>query len=87
MGLQVSINSNQVDHVTAFDGSPLPNKPTYRVAMNSYDSQSAGQRFPIVGRLVARSSSRRILHDIDIRNALIDFFVTQGKVSRSSLLV
>ncbi len=69
------------------DGSPLPAKPTYRIAMNSYDSQSAGQRYPTVGRLVSRSSSHRILHPIETRDALIDFFVTLQKIGRDSLLV
>ncbi len=91
MGLRFNINSNQakaqVDNLTAPDGSPLPAKPVYRIALNSYDSQSAGQRFPTVGRLVARPSSQRVLHSIDIRDALIDFFLTHEKISRSSLLV
>jgi 2',3'-cyclic-nucleotide 2'-phosphodiesterase (5'-nucleotidase family) len=77
----------QVDDLRASDGSPLAAKPTYRVALNSYDSQSAGQRFLTVGKLVAQPSSKRVLHPIDIRDALIDFFVTRQKVSRSSLLV
>ena len=77
----------QVQDLRAVDGSPLPGKPLYRVAFNSYDSQSGGQRFPTVARLVAGGSSHRILHAIQIRDALIDFFVTRQKVSRASLLV
>jgi 2',3'-cyclic-nucleotide 2'-phosphodiesterase/3'-nucleotidase len=76
-----------VNDLQAADGSPLPAQSTYRVAMNSYDSQSAGQRFPSVSRLVASPSSRRILHPMEIRDALIDFFVSRQKISRSSLLV
>jgi 2',3'-cyclic-nucleotide 2'-phosphodiesterase (5'-nucleotidase family) len=77
----------QVDDLRTSDGSPLPAKPPYRIALNSYDSQSAGERFLTVGKLVAQPSSKRILHPIDIRDALIDFFVTQQKVSHGSLLV
>jgi 2',3'-cyclic-nucleotide 2'-phosphodiesterase (5'-nucleotidase family) len=80
-------NGPQVDDLRANDGSPLPAKPVYRVALNSYDSQSGGQRFPTVAKLVARASSHRILHPIQIRDALIDFFLTRQKVSRGSLLV
>jgi len=79
--------SFQVDDLRANDASPLPSKPTYRIALNSYDSQSAGQRFTTVAKLVAQASSRRVLHSIQIRDALIDFFVTRQKVSKSSLLV
>ena len=77
----------QVDDLRAPDGSPLPDKPTYRLALNSYDSQSAGQRFPVIARLVAQPSSRRVMHSIGTRDALIDFFVTQQRVSKASLLV
>jgi 2',3'-cyclic-nucleotide 2'-phosphodiesterase (5'-nucleotidase family) len=77
----------RVEDLCAADGSPLPIKPVYRIALNSYDSQSGGQRFPTVAKLVARASSRRILHPIQIRDALIDFFLTRQKVGKSSLLV
>jgi len=83
----VDANRLSVTDFQAVDGSPLPTKPLYRIALNSYDSQSAGQRFPVVGRLVARPSSHRVLHDIDIRDALIDFFVSRQKVNRTSLLI
>jgi hypothetical protein len=65
----------------------VPVQPSYRVALNSYDSQSGGGRFPVVVRLVARPSSRRILHPILVRDALIDFFVSRQKVGKTSLLV
>jgi 2',3'-cyclic-nucleotide 2'-phosphodiesterase (5'-nucleotidase family) len=91
MGVRVigSRNGNafQVEDLRAADGSPLPVKPAYRIALNSYDSQSGGQRFPTVAKLVARASSRRILHPIEIRDALIDFFLARQKVGRASLLV
>jgi 5'-nucleotidase / UDP-sugar diphosphatase len=77
----------QVDDLRAVDGSPLPSKSTYRIALNSYDSQSGGQRFPTVAKLVARPSSRRVLHPILTRDALIDFFVTRQKINKASLLV
>lgn len=65
----------------------VPFQPSYRVALNSFDSQSGGGRFPAVARLVARPSSRRILHPIQVRDALIDFFVSRQKVGKASLLV
>jgi 2',3'-cyclic-nucleotide 2'-phosphodiesterase/3'-nucleotidase len=80
-------NGFRIEDLGAADGSPLPLKPAYRIALNSYDSQSGGQRFPTVAKLVARASSRRILHPIQIRDALIDFFLTRQKVGTASLLV
>ncbi len=80
-------NGFQIEDLRALDGSPLPVKTAYRIALNSYDSQSAGQRFPTVAKLVAGSSSRRILHPILIRDALIDFFLERHQVGKASLLV
>jgi hypothetical protein len=65
----------------------LPDKPRYRVALNSYDAQSGGQRLLKVARLAAAPENRRVLHDMEIRAALIDFFATRQRVSRASLLV
>jgi 2',3'-cyclic-nucleotide 2'-phosphodiesterase (5'-nucleotidase family) len=80
-------NVFQIEDLRAADGSPLPVKSAYRIALNSYDSQSGGQRFPTVAKLVARPLSRRILHPIEIRDALIDFFLSRQKVGMASLLV
>ncbi len=75
-----------ITEIRAADGSPLPDKPRYRVALNSYDSQSGGQRHLEVARLVAQPANRRVLHAIEIRDALIDFFVTQRTIGKTSLL-
>ncbi len=91
MGIRPVLSNNAtqttVDDLRAMDGSPLPSKPSYRVALNSFDSQSGGQRFPVVAKLVANPSNHRVLHPIFIRDALIEFFVTRQKVGRNSLLV
>jgi 2',3'-cyclic-nucleotide 2'-phosphodiesterase (5'-nucleotidase family) len=77
----------QVSAIMAADGSPLPVKPTYRVALNSYDSQSGGGRFPLLGQLVVDPANQRRLYPTQIRDALIDFFVTRKIISKASLLV
>jgi 2',3'-cyclic-nucleotide 2'-phosphodiesterase (5'-nucleotidase family) len=91
MGVRVVLSGEgtavRIEDLRAADGSPLPVKAVYRIALNSYDSQSGGQRFPAVARLVATPSNHRILHSIQIRDALIDFFLTRQKVGRASLLV
>ena len=68
------------------DGFPLPDKPRYRVALNSYDAQSGGQRLLVVARLAADAANRRVLHDMEIRGALIDFFADRQTISRAALL-
>lgn len=76
-----------VSELRSHDGGILPDKKTYRVAMNSYDSQSGGQRFFTVARLVATAANFRKLHSIMTRDALIEFFVKRRRVNRASLLV
>jgi 2',3'-cyclic-nucleotide 2'-phosphodiesterase (5'-nucleotidase family) len=85
--IQGTAREAQVVDLRAADGSPLPDKPRYRVALNSYDAQSGGQRLLRVARLAALPENRRVLHDVEIRAALIDFFATRQRVSRASLLV
>jgi 2',3'-cyclic-nucleotide 2'-phosphodiesterase (5'-nucleotidase family) len=91
MGLRLvfdpAAGSPQVTGLQAADGLPLPEKPRYRVALNSYDSQSAGQRLLEVARLVAQPANLRVLHPIGVRDALIDFFTSRRQVDKSSLLV
>ena len=90
MGLQILATRGngtwQVSAVRNADGSPL-NRPTTRVALNSYDSQSGGGRFPLLAQLVATAANRRTFYPLQIRDALIDFFVSRQKISRASLLV
>ena len=91
MGMKLILDSSRknpgIVDLRSADGSPLPDKPRYRVALNSYDSQSGGERLLEVARLVAKPANQRIFHPIEIRNALIEFFVTRRTVGKSSLLV
>jgi 2',3'-cyclic-nucleotide 2'-phosphodiesterase (5'-nucleotidase family) len=89
MGVRLLLDptTGQVSDVRAADGSPLRDKARYRVALNSYDAQSGGQRLLTVGRLAANPDNRRLLHDIEIRAALVEFFAARPSVGRASLLV
>ncbi len=89
MGIRpiIDTSSGQVRELRAADGSPLPDKPRYRVALNSYDAQSGGQRLLTVGRLAADPDNRRLWHDVEIRAALVEFFSARRQVGRASLLV
>ncbi len=69
------------------DGRPLAQDRIYRLAVNSYDSQSGGQRYPELARLVATPANQRVLHPLQVRDALVEFFTTRGEVTHASLLV
>jgi 2',3'-cyclic-nucleotide 2'-phosphodiesterase (5'-nucleotidase family) len=88
MGVRAMIDpaTGQVREVRAADGSPLPDRARYRVALNSYDAQSGGQRLLTVGRLAADPDNRRLWHDVEIRAALVEFFAARRQVNRASLL-
>jgi 2',3'-cyclic-nucleotide 2'-phosphodiesterase/3'-nucleotidase len=89
MGLRPVLDplSGQVRELRQADGSPLPDKPRYRVALNSYDAQSGGQRLLMTARLAANPDNRRVLYDVEIRAALVEFFAARRNVGRASLLV
>ena len=89
MGLRIVPDpaGGPVRDLRAADGSPLPDKPRYRVALNSYDAQSGGQRLLTIGRLAADPDNRRLWHDVEIRAALIEFFAGRRSVGRATLLV
>ncbi len=89
MGLRiVTDGAGKVSAVLAADGSPLPARPAYRIALNSYDAQF-GRRPLSAARPARRRSSHTAGRSIlgQIRDALIDFFVTRRSVGRASLLV
>jgi 2',3'-cyclic-nucleotide 2'-phosphodiesterase (5'-nucleotidase family) len=90
MGLRVEAVSAgkewRVTDLRQADGTPLSSQKSYRIAVNSHDSQSAGGRLPVLAGLVAAPNARRVLHPVETRDALIDFFTTRGKVGAADLL-
>jgi 2',3'-cyclic-nucleotide 2'-phosphodiesterase (5'-nucleotidase family) len=90
MGLRVVVDGSAPPRVVALraaDGTAVPVKAAYRIALNSYDSQSGGGRFPLLARLVAAPGNRRVLYAMQVRETLIDFFASRGKVGKNALLV
>ena len=68
-------------------GAQLPERPMYRVALNSYDAQSGGGRYPVLARLAADPANLRLLHRIRVRDSLVGFMTDLKKVGRNDLLV
>ncbi len=77
----------KVSRLLTASGAPLPDRPMYRVALNSYDAQSGGGRYPILAQLAANPARHRLLHRIRVRDALVGFMTEHGKVGRAQLLV
>ena len=90
MGLRVDAAPSgkewRVTDLRQADGAPLSPQKTYRIAVNSHDSQSAGGRLPVLAQMVAAANARRVLHPVETRDAAIDFFTTRGKVGAADLL-
>src|SRR5436190_10706422 len=63
------------------DGRPLERGKKYLIAVNSFDARSAGHRFMKLRALLDRPEASRVLHPVQTRDALIDYF-RQHKVVR-----
>ena len=53
------------------------------IALNSYDSQSGGQRLPLLRQLVLDPASKRVLTTIETREALIGFLADRKRLEAS----
>ena len=69
------------------DGSPLPDQPFYRVAMNSHDSQSGGRRWLVLAEMVGDGAHRRVRHPLQVRDTLIEYFKLHPGVDPSTFSV
>ena len=56
------------------DGRPLDRGKKYIIAFNTFDSRSAGHRFMKLRALLETSAANCILHPVQTRDALIDYF-------------
>ena len=56
------------------EGRPLDPAKRYRIALNTFDAQSAGHRFMKLRSILERPESKCIFHPVQTREALIDYF-------------
>jgi len=64
-------------HITSMtfeDGRPLDRGKKYVIAFNAFDSRSAGHRFMKLRTLLEAPSANCTLHQVQTRDALIDYF-------------
>ena len=62
-------------------GRPLPAEKKFRIALNSYDAQSGGQRMPRLQEIVAGAAAHARFHEVQTRDAVIEFFLRHKEVS------
>lgn len=63
-------------------GRPLDPAKRYRIALNTFDSRSAGHRFMKLRSLLERPETRTTFHPVQTREALIDYFRRRKVVRR-----
>jgi len=64
------------------DGRQLERDKRYVIAVNSFDARSAGHRFMRLRALLERAESNCVLHPVQTRDAVIDYFRRHKSVQR-----
>jgi 2',3'-cyclic-nucleotide 2'-phosphodiesterase/3'-nucleotidase/5'-nucleotidase len=64
----------RINSMTLADGRPLERDKRYTIAFNTFDSRSAGHRFMKLRALLETPSATCVMHDVQTRDALIDYF-------------
>ncbi len=72
----------RINSMTLADGRPLERGKRYTVAFNTFDSRSAGHRFMKLRALLETSSVNSVMHQVQTRDALIDYFQRHKVVRR-----
>jgi len=65
------------------NGQPLERDRRYTIALNTFDSRSAGHRFMKLRALLEGDLAKTCPHDVQTRDALIDYFRRHQVVHKS----
>jgi 2',3'-cyclic-nucleotide 2'-phosphodiesterase/3'-nucleotidase len=86
LGIEVKLEGRGSDRRVASmmfpDGRPLERDRKYVIAVNSFDARSAGHHFLILRALLDRAEANCVLHAVQTRDALIDYFRRHKVVHR-----
>jgi 5'-nucleotidase / UDP-sugar diphosphatase len=78
LGFQVRLEGRGVDcritSMTLQDGRSFDRSKKYVIAFNSFDSRSAGHHFMKLRALLETPSAKCVMHPLQTRDALIDYF-------------
>src|SRR5216117_1297393 len=75
-------NDCRIVSITLADGRPLDRNKKYDIAFNSFDSRSGGHHFMKLRALLERHEANFVLHPVQTRDALIDYFQRHKIVHR-----
>jgi 5'-nucleotidase / UDP-sugar diphosphatase len=75
-------DASRIVSMTLADGRPLDRDKKYGVAFNSFDSCSGGHHFMKLRTLLDRPEANRVLHPLQTRDALIEYFQRHKTVHR-----
>src|SRR5207249_667572 len=78
MGFEITTagrgSERRITAMTLSGRRPLDPGTRYRIALNNFDSRSAGHRFMKLRDLLETAAANCILHPVQTREALIDYF-------------
>jgi 2',3'-cyclic-nucleotide 2'-phosphodiesterase/3'-nucleotidase len=75
-------NDCRIVSITLADGRSLDRNKKYEIAFNSFDSRSGGHHFMKLRALLERPEANYVLHPVQTRDALIDYFQRHKIVHR-----
>jgi 2',3'-cyclic-nucleotide 2'-phosphodiesterase (5'-nucleotidase family) len=88
-GLKASIEGTgkkqKVTDITLPDGTPLDQGKRYRIALNSYDMQSGGNRYTKLNEIAYSKAAEAQTFDVQSREAVIEFFTEKKEITRKDL--
>ncbi|HEU0208936.1 MAG TPA: bifunctional UDP-sugar hydrolase/5'-nucleotidase [Candidatus Udaeobacter sp.] len=86
VGIEVNVEGHAHDYriasMTFPDGRPLEREKKYVIAVNSFDARSGGHHFMRLRALLDRPEASYVLHPVQTRDALIDYFRRHKVVHR-----
>ncbi len=86
MGIEVKVDGRGLDRritsMTFPDGRSLERGKKYVIAVNSFDARSGGHHFMKLRALLDRPEANYVLHPVQTRDALIDYFRRHKVVRR-----
>lgn len=75
----------KITSLTLPDGKPVEAGQRYRLALNGFDAQSGGRRYELLAKLCGAAEAKLTLHDIESRDAVIEFFTDRKTVRAADL--
>ena len=75
-------SDRRINSMTSPDGRALERDKRYVVALNSFDARSGGHHFMKLRALLERPESKCVLHPVQTRDAVIDYFRRHKIVQR-----